>query len=151
MKRIGCALLLAAAASFASPSLADEELRRERLEVAPPLPVYCQNDADQYVRIKGVDLRAFCAAFAQKLGWASLIERVTEKDNSQYMVVSFAELDRAGNATRIMRFFLDPQKDGLGLRFADFDEPDRPLMHADGDQLCDYVGAVVEAEAPPKR
>jgi hypothetical protein len=148
---MGCALLLAAAASFASPVFAEEESRRERIDVAPALPLYCRNDAEEFVRIKGVDLRTFYAAFALKLGWANRIERVTEKDNSQYVVVTFGEFDQATSAARLIRFFLDPQKDGLGLQFADFTEPDRPLMHADGDYLCDYVRGVVEAEVPPKR
>ena len=103
------------------------------------------------MRIKGADLRGFYAAFALKLGWASGIERITEKDNSQYMVVGFAELDQAGTTTRVIRFYLDPDKDGLALRIAVFAEPDMPPMYSDGDDLCDYVRKVVEAETPPKR
>lgn len=39
----------------------------------------------------------------------------------------------------------------VALAYADFVEPDRPLMHSVGKPLCDYVLEVVQGAALPKR
>lgn len=147
------ALLLTAAAGVALPALAeDTELApRQRLEAPPAVPVYCRGDSDKMSRLEGVDFQRFYNAFGRKLGWPGRIDLVSPKQEAEYVVAAFAQLDFEENPSREVRFFLGRYQDGLGLQFADFTEPDRPLMYADGDYLCEYVRGVISAAAPPER
>ncbi len=148
-------VLLAAAAVWAAhPALAhafDPAAPRRAPEVAPRAPVFCKQDSEALARLQDTDLQSFYSAFGHRLGWPGSIKVADPGQKDQYVMAAFAEPGADESQSRMVRFFFDPREEGLVLDFADFIEPDRPLMYADGDDLCDYVRAVLKAAAPPKR